>query len=367
MGQPADPGRRPARPRHRARRRPPRSSAPTPRFSPVDELRRPDPVAARPRAGTPWSTCGRVPGPDAGRVPARLPERLHPTLAAGHAARRGGWRSTWSGTGNRWPHVWYRLEAGGGAASPGTAAATSSASRPCTSWPAHGVHEARRVSDSTLWIPPGSSRTSYATLPFTRGLRDSRSRGTPRPRGHGFGRPGTLERRPPDDLQRPTVDRRGRHGVDGRTDRRPGPAAAALIMLALLAWLWLLEVVDQSQRQPARQLRHPRPGARRPARDRVRAVPARRLGPPDQQLGAVLRARLPGAARWPGPLAAVLADQHRRLRAGRLAADPGRHDHPGRQRPDLRLAHLPAGPRASGPGGRGRWSSPSWCCWSTAG
>ncbi len=35
---------------------------------------------------------------------------------------------------------------------------------PGTSWPAHGVSEARRVSDSAVWISPGAARTSYATL-----------------------------------------------------------------------------------------------------------------------------------------------------------------------------------------------------------
>ena len=35
---------------------------------------------------------------------------------------------------------------------------------PCTSWPAHGVHEARRVSNSTVMIDPGEVLTSYVAL-----------------------------------------------------------------------------------------------------------------------------------------------------------------------------------------------------------
>ena len=49
-------------PGHRARRRGHRGP-PRPPVRPVDELRRPQPVAAYAGAGTPWSTCGPCPAP----------------------------------------------------------------------------------------------------------------------------------------------------------------------------------------------------------------------------------------------------------------------------------------------------------------
>ena len=56
------------------------------------------------------------------------------------------------------------IEAGGSAGFPWFRAGYFLRLTPCSSWPAHGVHEARRVSDSTLWISPGSSETAYLTL-----------------------------------------------------------------------------------------------------------------------------------------------------------------------------------------------------------
>ena len=104
----------------------------------------------------------------------------------------------------------------------------------------------------------------------------------------------------------------------------PQAKSAALMMAGLLAGMWVLEFVDQLSGERldnfgihAQEL-DGLPG------DLHRPVPARRLGSPDQQLGAVLRARLPGAARRNGPMAALVADQHRVLRTHRLAADPGR-------------------------------------------
>jgi hypothetical protein len=63
-----------------------------------------------------------------------------------------------------WPHVWYRLEAGGQRDFPWYGTGYFLGLTPCTSWPAHGLHEARRVAATTLSIPPGATRTSYVTL-----------------------------------------------------------------------------------------------------------------------------------------------------------------------------------------------------------
>ncbi|CAA9400748.1 MAG: Rhomboid family protein, partial [uncultured Propionibacteriaceae bacterium] len=109
-----------------------------------------------------------------------------------------------------------------------------------------------------------------------------------------------------------------------------------------------------AERQPARQLWDPGPRCGWIARDLHRAVPACGLGPPGRQLPTILRAGLSGAARGSRPVAVVIADHHRVFWAHRLAADAGEHDHPRRERPHLRLAHLPAGSQpvvaAAGPG-----------------
>ena len=67
--------------------------------------------------------------------------------------------------GGSWPHVWYALEAGGASGYPWFRSGYFLTLTPCTSWPAHGVHEARRVSGTTVWISPGTARTAHATLP----------------------------------------------------------------------------------------------------------------------------------------------------------------------------------------------------------
>lgn len=59
-----------------------------------------------------------------------------------------------------WPHAWYELEAGGSDGFPWFAGAYFLALTPCTSWPSHGLHDARRVSDTTVWLEPGAARTS---------------------------------------------------------------------------------------------------------------------------------------------------------------------------------------------------------------
>ena len=152
-----------------------------------------------------------------------------------------------------------------------------------------------------------------------------------RPRQSGFPRTGS-----------PGRTRRGRDGqhfiaASPRSGAADGGAPGRAVGAGVLR---------PAERRAPGQPRHPCPGAGRAAGDLHRPLPARRLGSPDQQLGAVLRARLPGAARRDGPLVAVVIDLHRGLRTHRLAADSGQHDHRRRERPDLRLARVPAGPRA---------------------
>ena len=62
------------------------------------------------------------------------------------------------------PYVWYSMEAGGRGGFPWYRTGYFLSLTPCSSWPAHGVHDARRGSDSTVWIDPGEILTSYVTL-----------------------------------------------------------------------------------------------------------------------------------------------------------------------------------------------------------
>lgn len=163
---------------------------------------------------TPWPRGhGRVaminlrtlPAADAGETRiAYLDDFTRPWLEVRRPSRDLAIELEWDG--RTWPHVWYTVEAGGGHGFPWYRAGYFLRLAPCTSWPAHGVHEARRVSDSTMWISPGSSKTSYLTLRFTPATRQVGSQGeTPRPRGDiGLATPGTLEKRPQERPERPT-------------------------------------------------------------------------------------------------------------------------------------------------------------------
>ena len=63
-----------------------------------------------------------------------------------------------------WPHLWYRLEAGGRAGYPWYRAGHFLSLTASTSWPARGIHEARRVSASSLRIHPEVARTSHLSV-----------------------------------------------------------------------------------------------------------------------------------------------------------------------------------------------------------
>lgn len=63
-----------------------------------------------------------------------------------------------------WPYLWYALEAGGRTGYPWYSAGYFLALTPATSWPAHGLHEARRTSGTTVWVQPQEELTSRLTL-----------------------------------------------------------------------------------------------------------------------------------------------------------------------------------------------------------
>lgn len=63
-----------------------------------------------------------------------------------------------------WPHVWYELETGARKGFPWYGTGRYLALTPCSSWPAHGLHDARRVSSTLMRIHEGGERTSYLSV-----------------------------------------------------------------------------------------------------------------------------------------------------------------------------------------------------------
>lgn len=103
-----------------------------------------------------------VPGPEAAESRlAYLSELTRPWLRVTRPAR--GLGLTWSGTAGAGRTCGTASRRVGRAASlvPGGLLPHPD---PCSSWPAHGLHEARRVAGSTLGSPAGATRTAYATL-----------------------------------------------------------------------------------------------------------------------------------------------------------------------------------------------------------
>ena len=84
-----------------------------------------------------------------------------PSISVTRPSRRLGLDLSWDLS--TWPHAWYGLEAGGSRGFPWFGQAYYLALTPGTSWPAHGVHDARRVSGTTVWMDPGVELTSHLT------------------------------------------------------------------------------------------------------------------------------------------------------------------------------------------------------------
>ena len=88
-----------------------------------------------------------------------------PQVTVTNARRRLGVELSWDS--GAWPHLWYRLEAGGVAGYPWYGAGHFLSLTPSSSWPARGIHEARSVSASSLRIYPGVARTAHLSLRVT--------------------------------------------------------------------------------------------------------------------------------------------------------------------------------------------------------
>ena len=104
-----------------------------------------------------------VPGPDAEETRlAYLSDFSQPLITVSRPSHRIAIDIEWDAS--VFPYVWYAMEAGGRTGFPWYRAGYFLSLTPCTSWPAHGVHEARRVSSSTVLIDTGEVLTSYVTL-----------------------------------------------------------------------------------------------------------------------------------------------------------------------------------------------------------
>lgn len=63
--------------------------------------------------------------------------------------------------GEVWPFVWYSMEAGGRSGFPWFSDGYFFSLTPCSSWPAHGIHDARQVDQTTLWFHPREVKRSH--------------------------------------------------------------------------------------------------------------------------------------------------------------------------------------------------------------
>jgi len=130
---------------------------PDPRFSVGTSY---DDLMPWPRSHGPRSVVNlaRLPGPDAeeSRL-SYLDDFFDHALTVRSPDRSLGLDLTWDAP---WPYLWYSLEAHGRTGFPWYSGAYFLALTPSSSWPAHGVHEVRRTSGTTVWVQPGEELTS---------------------------------------------------------------------------------------------------------------------------------------------------------------------------------------------------------------
>ncbi|MET0692782.1 MAG: hypothetical protein ABWY56_02570 [Propionibacteriaceae bacterium] len=87
---------------------------------------------------------------------------LQPAMTIRNAAHDVGVDLEWDG--DAWPHLWYAMEAGGRTGFPWFSAGYFLALTPSSSWPGHGIHDARRVAQTTLWIQPEETKTAHLSV-----------------------------------------------------------------------------------------------------------------------------------------------------------------------------------------------------------
>ena len=113
-----------------------------------------------PRSHGPRSVVNlaRLPGPDAEETRlSYLDDFSDHILTVRSPDRTLGVDLTWD---EQWPYLWYSLEAHGRTGFPWFSSAYFLALTPSSSWPAHGLHEVRRTSGTTVWVQPGEELSS---------------------------------------------------------------------------------------------------------------------------------------------------------------------------------------------------------------
>jgi hypothetical protein len=106
---------------------------------------------------------GLLPEPDTSETRlAYLSDFSRPLISISRPSHPVGIELEWDA--DAFPYVWYSMEAGGRSGFPWYRTGYFLSLTPCTSWPAHGVYDARRISNSTVLIDPSEVLTSYVAL-----------------------------------------------------------------------------------------------------------------------------------------------------------------------------------------------------------
>jgi hypothetical protein len=104
-----------------------------------------------------------LPEPDSGETRlAYLSDFSQPLIKISRPSHRIAVELEWDA--DVFPYVWYSMEAGGRSGFPWYSSGYFLSLTPCTSWPAHGLHDAHQVSESTVLIDPREVLTSHVTL-----------------------------------------------------------------------------------------------------------------------------------------------------------------------------------------------------------
>jgi hypothetical protein len=93
---------------------------------------------------------------------AYLADFIKPTMSVTNPRLDAGVDLEWDA--EAWPYLWYSMEAGRRTGFPWFSDGYFLSLTPSSSWPGHGIHDARRVAQSTLWVQPGEVQTSHLVV-----------------------------------------------------------------------------------------------------------------------------------------------------------------------------------------------------------
>lgn len=104
-----------------------------------------------------------VPGPEADETRmAYVTDFSRPKVSVSNPRLGVGLDLEWDGS--TWPHLWYSLESGNRTGFPWFGNGYFLSLTPSSSWPGHGIHDARRVAQTTLWIFAGDEKSSHLSV-----------------------------------------------------------------------------------------------------------------------------------------------------------------------------------------------------------